>query len=691
MAHNPIHIKQKIESTLIKMDEIQKQKDFQAQSLGEILTTKVVKPDVVGPGLRKSAVYRQIFNLEEAARDIMSRTDNTDQEFLKDIEPKVEALKEILSMKCGKTYEEIQALAQDIREGILQEEEAPTANYVDDVEGLTAKRFRISFKGNQEKVGKETLAEETRRVCKEIIVEAKNYDKDVAITTWEDPGVEFNLQTIKDLSNEVLCKVLQCKMEGPLKGDCRGIGIRIVTKLTAEEFTRQWSVAKWRNKGQNITLREAESQVSEQATAIGYMHGTTPSGDYKTLKREIYKETEGSCEISWQVTNIPNVSGKIWEIANKEALKDGSRFEPAHKRKKWAWAPEALVVYVNNKDKVKEAKKCMTEKYGNKVETTDGSSVRFVPFIFGKKDQETRKKLDQKLYHNMQMHCALKATEVEFKLDIKDIHETKDYLGGQSIEQILHRMKDADGNRIFKHIARTFSKNFNDEKYSVVCSFNMVTQARKAVDELKTNLHDMCEPGEQIFQHFTNAQRGLLDSESAKRNREEEEFDDEDAKTYFDQEPKDFQKEKEELPMDILYVFGEGDNMSEDSDVITIESGKTRIPSILRNSPNKRSDESVYSQMSEITTGSARSGVSGVSWADGPDVLKTKIKQRLGAEHFIESERFENWYQQNETAFEVLTTSHNSTKTRANAISNHLRRWERKAGAAAAGASGQNT
>ncbi|GFH61245.1 predicted protein [Chaetoceros tenuissimus] len=125
----------------------------------------------------------------------------------------------------------------------------------------------------------------------------------------------------------------------------------------------------------------------------------------------------------------------------------------------------------------------------------------------------------------------------------------------------------------------------------------MVTQARKAVAELKTNLHDLCEPGENIFQHFTNVQKGLLDLETAKRNREEEEFDDEDAKTYFDQEPKNFEKEKEELPMDILYVFGEGDNISEDSDGITIESGQTCIPSILRNSPNKRSDESVYSQM----------------------------------------------------------------------------------------------
>lgn len=670
------------------MDEIQKQKAFKAQTIGEILTLKVVKPEVVGLGLRKRVAYRQIFNLEEAAREIKTRTDNTGQELLKDIEPKVEALKEILSMKCGKMYEEIKALAEEVREGILQEEEAPIANYVDKVEGLPAKRFRISFKGQQEKVGKETLAEETRRVCKEIIAEAKNYDKDVAITTWEEPGAEFNLQTIKGLSNDVLCKVLQCRMEGPLKGDCRGIGIRIVTKLTAEEFTKQWSVAKWRNKGQNITLREAESQVSEQAVAIGYMHGTTPIGDYRTMKREIYKETNGTCETSWQVVNIPNVSGKIWDIANKEASKDGSRFESAHKRKKWAWAPEALVVYVNNKDKIKEAKKRITEKYGTKVETTDGSAVRFVPFIFGKKDQETRKVLDQKLYHNLQMHCALKATEVEFKLDIKDIHDKKDYLGGKSIEQILHQQKDSEGNRIFKHTARTFSKYFNDEKYSIVCSFNMVTQARKAVAEMKTNLHDLCEPGENIFQHFTNAQKGLLDSETAKRNREEEEFDDEDAKTYFDQEPKDFEKEKEELPMEILYVFGEGDNISEDSDVITIESGKTRIPSILRNSPNKRSDESVYSQMSEITTGSARSGV---SWADGTDVLKTKISQRLGADHFIENERFENWYKQNEAAFEVLITSHNTTKTRTHAIANNLRRWERKSGAAAAEASGQNT
>lgn len=289
------------------------------------------------------------------------------------------------------------------------------------------------------------------------------------------------------------------------------------------------------------------------------------------------------------------------------------------------------------------------------------------------------------------MHCALKASEVEFKLDIQDIYDRKDYLGGKSIEQIIHQMKDSEGNRVFKHVARTFTKYFNNNKYSVMCSFSMVGKARIAVAELKTTLHDMSEPGEKIFKHFINAQKGLLDSESAKRTREEEEFDDEDAKTYFDQEPKDFEKEKEELPMDILYVFGDGDNLSDNSDVITVESGRTRIPSgILRNSPNKKSsNESVASQFSEITTASNRSGI---SWADGIDVIKTKILQHMEQDFYIDEERFTEWFNKNETAYEVLVQAHSSTKTRVNAIVNHLRRYERKqAGAAAAGSSGKKT
>ena len=260
------------------MADIQQQKLFQAQTKGEILTLKVVKPEVVGPGLRKRAVYQQITNLLEAAAEIKNRNDNTDQEFIKDIENKVDALKEVLSLKCGKTYEEIQAHVEDVREGILQEEEAQTIKY-DEVFGeLKAKRFRIAFKGNQETAGKTTLAEETKRVCREIIAEAKNFDNDVAITTWADPGPEFNLQTINGIGEDVMCKVLQIRMEGPLKGECRGIGIRIITKLSAEEFTKQWSVAKWLNKSVKITLKEAESQISEEATAIGYLHGTSSNG-----------------------------------------------------------------------------------------------------------------------------------------------------------------------------------------------------------------------------------------------------------------------------------------------------------------------------------------------------------------------------------------------------------------------------
>lgn len=86
-----------------------------------------------------------------------------------------------------------------------------------------------------------------------------------------------------------------------------------------------------------------------------------------------------------------------------------------HKRKKWSLVPKAFVVNVNKKEKLREAKKKILEEYGNKVETGDGSAVRFIPVVFG------RKELDEKLYQNLQMHCLLKASKVEFKLDIQDV------------------------------------------------------------------------------------------------------------------------------------------------------------------------------------------------------------------------------------------------------------------------------
>ena len=88
-------------------------------------------------------------------------------------------------------------------------------------------------------------------------------------------------------------------------------------------------------------------------------------GVYKTVKEELPKVTCTNTEASFQVVNQRGISSKIWQMAREKAEKEyPNPHSRGHKRIKINNMPSALVVYVDEKEQVKESRMKLYNKYG---------------------------------------------------------------------------------------------------------------------------------------------------------------------------------------------------------------------------------------------------------------------------------------------------------------------------------------
>ena len=550
-------------------------------------------------------------------------------------------------------------------------------------------RMRMSFRGQQKKIGIKEKAQETRRICKALLGGVSHFDESAKITTWTDFRPEMGIQDLEILTDETATKILDVPRAGPLKGDVHSIGVRIVTKLAPDEFSRNWNKFRWKSSYTNLLrIREAETQSPLKAYAIGHIQGMTPNGDYTTMKKEIITSTGYKAEASWQMFNIPNVSAKMWMVAKTEAKNAvGDERSPEFKRKKFALSPEGLTVYVTKYEDIKPVKKHLIDKYGRRKAFSNGSVARFIPYVHGKVSD--RKHIDEKLFKIVKTHCITKAAEISIPIDIQDIHDKKDYLGGKSIEQLIHESVDGNGDRIFNHIGYRWNTEYNSKSYIITASETKMEVAQQAVNEMKNQLHSLSNPPEKIFAHFLDAQKGLLDSDTIKRKRSEANQDDEDAQTYYAGDDDCGQEERKNLPQYVMHIVLD-DKENDDASSMGFSNATKSVASnrkgILKhiNQGNSDDDDSLESTTTAFTN---KSGFSARSVTfDVPKICDT-IEEAL-LKKGVAIERFRAWKDANFIEFELILKLHSSTAHRVKGIRKVLNKWT---GTAAAERPSSNT
>ena len=111
-----------------------------------------------------------------------------------------------------------------------------------------------------------------------------------------------------------------------------------------------------------------------------------------------------------------------------------------------------------------------TSEQGEKWPTLeDGSKMRFVPMFVGEIESD---EVYEKIADAMRMQATTKAGELRLDLKLTDLYEKKQYLGGRTMEDIIHSATSEDdvdsGMPIFKHIASKWMSDDKNIEYQVI-------------------------------------------------------------------------------------------------------------------------------------------------------------------------------------------------------------------------------
>lgn len=117
----------------------------------------------------------------------------------------------------------------------------------------------------------------------------------------------------------------------------------------------------------------------------------------------------------------------------------------------------------------------------------DGSRMPFILIVY-------EKIKNQQVYNHMCDHLGVQAVSKagKIKLDLKmwDIREKKDYLHGNSLEQVIHGFtsNSRKGIPIVKHIARKWTRNPDKIDYEIVIAPTMFHEAQNMLRTVRATL-----------------------------------------------------------------------------------------------------------------------------------------------------------------------------------------------------------
>ena len=385
------------------------------------------------------------------------------------------------------------------------------------IDGSNSVRIRFQFKANDIPVGK-TFAEQIKQKLHDIMLCSKEIDQNNKLLPWKENSGSIPLhgKEILLLGNDTIKeyvaspKNLECLTRDKMYYH---FGLRIKTVKSVHTFTEQWNnnkynltakypILKW------VAMRPSEMQTSSSAYAVGYFIGSSERGEYKTLNNELKSIiTKPRIEASFQTISQDKVSSAIWGKANAKAEAEGVPPKSKQSRTiKYKYSPSALVVYVDKREHMKEARRVLYDKYGTLEENNswptmpDGSKMLFTPILRGDLSDE----LVDDLTEAMAIQVALKADEVLMDIKIQIIHDEKQYFNNQSLEHIIHqatiKIDDATELPIFKHICRKWMIDASNVKYQVAVQQQMVERAGKYIQGLKATLIN--EYGQEAGIHF---------------------------------------------------------------------------------------------------------------------------------------------------------------------------------------------
>lgn len=419
------------------------------------------------------------------------------------------------------------------------------ASFAEKVKGSNRVPNSKSVRINTSFTPRSTSAEEIKRVAKELLIYASEFDDKVMLMPWEDNDIHGPI-ILEDLANpRTMLDAIKLYMDKPTRSIWQagvpvyGIGFRFSTNLSTMEFIDKWNIKKREYKLNNrsaYNITAAPTQKSPKSFIIGMAVGSTENQDLQLLNERLEKETGiKGIEASFQNINQYGVSTEFWKIANAKALKaNKDKTTRDHLRTKFRWAPNAIAFYVPTREVESLARKVMLHKFGKAVEGIDpiwpdGSSMRFLPIKgAGIKNEKTREIVRKRMAY----HIWLKANELTMETNFINIHDTIEAFQGKTFSDIILGLtNEADGSRYFTHFNRSWSPNAMNQKWDLSIKSHLYEEARRLMANVRDDLNEKYgEAIDNFFAKDTFTERAWIKALKTGQSQDDDEnwFDDED-------------------------------------------------------------------------------------------------------------------------------------------------------------------
>ena len=295
---------------------------------------------------------------------------------------------------------------------------------------------------------------------------------------------------------------------------CHGLGVNISTTDDVNTFINKWNQVKFKfniNKDKGwISLKQSEVQRYHKAFPVGFFQGSSETGVYEILNKELPKIVGTNIEVSFQNIYQRGVTGKFWEFAKNEALKQGNEGSKDFRSRKFSLAPSGLIAYVYREADINKAFKILVKHYGKQTAEKawpilpDGSRMRFIPMVSGfVRSTKVRNQLSQRI----KWHIIAKALEEVLDLPLNDMFTDHDYFGGKSLSYIMQGIlsKETKGVSIFRHVTRKWNSNPEVKEYQITAHHYMRNEANAFLKNMESYLKDNY--GEISLKHINQTKR----------------------------------------------------------------------------------------------------------------------------------------------------------------------------------------
>ena len=331
-----------------------------------------------------------------------------------------------------------------------------------------------------------------QKAIKEFLQKAQEIDSTAVVNTWKEEDKRPTLQKGGDVpaTMQDVRKYIRAPPGSRIKSGAINWywSIKVSANSKMEEFVEVWESERRRAPREHkpCTIRPTPLQAEEWHES-GLFIGSTADQVVDTLIEGLREELQDpNMGLNWQSIVFPGCN-KFWAIARERGQKHGTSA-------KYASAPMALQVLVDDRKKIKQTLKTLYSKYG-KVEEDgswptlpDGSRMRFIPNFQFSKDAMSKKRIEKRMQLQIQMHWSNRIYPIPVKDPRKtvEIEGRKTTIGNLVLEEICHT--EAKGPKIqepyFRHFVRRWTPAQAEGDYDIAVHKHMAPQARKKLKTL---------------------------------------------------------------------------------------------------------------------------------------------------------------------------------------------------------------